>query len=62
MLDAFCTNVCDDVIPRCVRVRESSTASGCQLVIDANDAQFVVKTDVGYELICNGMHDDLQNW
>ena len=28
MLDVFCTNVCGDVIPRCVRVRGSSTASG----------------------------------
>ena len=31
MLDAVCTNVCDDVIPRCVRVRESSIASGAAI-------------------------------
>ena len=34
----------------------------CELIIDADDAEFIVQADVGYELIWDGTHDDLQDW
>ena len=32
----------------------------CKLIVDANDAELVVKANVGHDMIWDGSHDDLQ--
>ena len=33
----------------------------CELIIDADDAEFIVQADVGYELIWDGVEDVVRN-